>query len=142
MMRLRDEDGFSLVELLVAASLMLVVFGAVLTVLEVMQRQSASATVRADSQDQARLAVDRVTRDLRNAVNTPAGLLELNGATEVAKWRVLAGTSAGSLARVATVRKQGFETKVELSSTATTFAVRALDSEGRVIGTSAAIPAS
>jgi hypothetical protein len=65
-----------------------------------------------------------------------------NGATRVAKWRVLAGPSAGALTRVATVPKRSFETRVDLNSTATTFAVRALDSKGRVIGRSAAVPAS
>jgi len=65
-----------------------------------------------------------------------------NGATKVAKWRILAGPSAGALTRVATVRKRSFETRVDLNSAATTFAVRALDSKGRVIGRSAAVPAS
>jgi Arylsulfotransferase (ASST) len=65
-----------------------------------------------------------------------------NGATEVAKWQVLAGPSAGSLTRVATVRKRSFETRVDLSSSATLFAVRALDSRGRTIGHSSVIPAS
>jgi arylsulfotransferase ASST len=65
-----------------------------------------------------------------------------NGATRVAKWQFLAGQSAGSLSRVATASKRSFETQVDLSSSATVFAVRAIDSEGRVIGRSAAVPAS
>ena len=65
-----------------------------------------------------------------------------NGATEVAKWQVLAGPSAGSLSRVASARTQDFETKVDVSSSAGFFAVRALDSKGRVIGRSAAVPVS
>jgi hypothetical protein len=65
-----------------------------------------------------------------------------NGATEVAKWQVLAGASAGSLSRVATARTQGFETRLELNTSAGYFAVRALDSKGRVIGRSATVPAS
>jgi Arylsulfotransferase (ASST) len=65
-----------------------------------------------------------------------------NGATEVARWQVLAGPSAGSLTRVATVRKRSFETRVDLSSSATLFTVRALDSRGRTIGHSSVIPAS
>ena len=65
-----------------------------------------------------------------------------NGATEVAKWQVLAGPSAGSLSRIATARTQGFESKVDVNSSAGFFAVRALDSKGRVIGRSAAVPAS
>jgi hypothetical protein len=65
-----------------------------------------------------------------------------NGATDVARWQVLAGRGAGSLSRVAKVRKLSFETRVDLSTSATVFAVRALDSQGRVIGRSAAVPAS
>jgi hypothetical protein len=65
-----------------------------------------------------------------------------NGATNVAKWQVLAGPSTGSLARVATVRTQGFETRAEVTSSAAFFGVRALDSSGHVIGRSAAVPAS
>ena len=65
-----------------------------------------------------------------------------NGATEVAKWRVLAGRAAGSLRPVATARRSGFETRVDLNTTATAFAVRALDSSGRTIGHSGVIPAS
>jgi hypothetical protein len=65
-----------------------------------------------------------------------------NGATRVAKWQVLAGQGAGSLSRVATVRKRSFETRVDLNTPATVFAVRALDSRGRVIGRSATVPAS
>jgi len=65
-----------------------------------------------------------------------------NGATRVARWRILAGQSASSLKPVATVRKRSFETRADLAGTATTFAVRALDSDGRVLGTSAAVPAN
>jgi hypothetical protein len=65
-----------------------------------------------------------------------------NGATRVAKWQVLAGQSAGSLSRVATVRKLSFETRIDLSSSAAVFAVRALDSKGRRLGASPAVPAS
>jgi hypothetical protein len=54
-----------------------------------------------------------------------------NGATDVARWRVLADG-----ARVATVRKTGFETRIDLASTAGSFSVQALDSKGRVIGRS------
>jgi len=70
MSALRRHDGFTLVELLVAMALSLVVFGATLTILESYLRQSSAATKRLDAQDQARLAVDRIVRDLRN-VSSP-----------------------------------------------------------------------
>jgi prepilin-type N-terminal cleavage/methylation domain-containing protein len=67
---LRRQDGFTLVELLVAMALSLVVFGATLTILDSYLHQSADAAKRLDAQDQARLAVDRIVRDLRN-VSSP-----------------------------------------------------------------------
>jgi hypothetical protein len=65
-----------------------------------------------------------------------------NGATRVAKWQFLAGQSAGSLSRIATAPRRGFETRIDLGTSATVFAVRALDSKGHVIGRSDAVPAS
>ena len=65
-----------------------------------------------------------------------------NGATAVARWRLLAGPSAGALSRVATVRRRSFETRIDLNTSASMFAARALDSKGRVIGRSAVVPAS
>jgi len=70
MSALRRQDGFTLVELLVAMVMSLIVFSATLTLLESYLRQSAAATKRLDAQDQARLAVDRIVRDLRN-VSSP-----------------------------------------------------------------------
>ena len=70
MSALRRQDGFTLVELLVAMTLSLIVFGATLTILESYLRQSSAAAKRLDAQDQARLAVDRIVRDLRN-VSSP-----------------------------------------------------------------------
>jgi hypothetical protein len=64
-----------------------------------------------------------------------------NGATTVARWQVLAGPSAASLAPRTSAAKRGFETKLTLSSTATTFAVRALNASGRVLATSKPTPA-
>jgi len=56
-----------------------------------------------------------------------------NGATEVASWRILAGPDASHLSPVATVAKNGFETRATVSSTAATFAVVALAADGRVL---------
>jgi hypothetical protein len=55
---------------------------------------------------------------------------------------VLAGSAAGSLAPVATARKTGFETAIDVNSSATSFAVRALGAHGRVLSTSATVGAS
>ncbi|MFL5885851.1 MAG: arylsulfotransferase family protein [Thermoleophilaceae bacterium] len=59
-----------------------------------------------------------------------------NGATEVASWQVLAGPSAGALSRVGAAPRDGFETAMTVQSEGPFFAVRALDSGGRTLGTS------
>ena len=61
-----------------------------------------------------------------------------NGATEVARWRVLAGPDAGRLKPVKTVAKTGFETVIGVQQ-ARFFAVRALDAGNRVLAQSPAV---
>jgi hypothetical protein len=56
-----------------------------------------------------------------------------NGATQVARWRVLAGTSSTSLKVVATHARAGFETDVKLSKSYKAYEVEALDSKGHVL---------
>lgn len=65
-----------------------------------------------------------------------------NGATNVASWEVLAGETPETLAPVGTSRWANFETEMTVASTDSMFEVRALNKEGKVIGSSAAIPAS
>ena len=62
-----------------------------------------------------------------------------NGATQVAGWRVLAGSSPSSLGPVAQVARSGFETPISLASgTAGPYVtVQALDAGGAVLGTGA-----
>lgn len=70
-----------------------------------------------------------------------------NGATTVAAWRLLAGPTPKSLAPVASVRAQGFETAIPcpaaaIPSAAGAFAsVEALDSSGNALGRSAIVRA-
>jgi hypothetical protein len=64
-----------------------------------------------------------------------------NGATEVARWRVLAGRSPRGLSPVATVRRTGFETAITARVHGRYVAVQALDRSGAVIGSSATVPA-
>jgi hypothetical protein len=56
-----------------------------------------------------------------------------NGATAVARWRVLAGSQPGALVPVATAPWRGFETTIDIPSKRYV-AVQALDADGRVIG--------
>ena len=62
-----------------------------------------------------------------------------NGATEVARWQVLAGDSADALQPVAGRARIGFETAISAPGTPAFVAVRALDAQGAVLGTSGAI---
>jgi hypothetical protein len=64
-----------------------------------------------------------------------------NGATQVASWRVLAGSGSGQLAPVRTVARSGFETAIPLAGTGPWFEVQALDRGGEVIGSSAPVRA-
>ena len=65
-----------------------------------------------------------------------------DGDTQVAGWRVLAGSSAQSLKTVATKAKTGFETTIALSKTYKTYEVQAVGGQGHVLGTSKAFPTS
>jgi len=64
--QLGPEDGFTLVEVLIAAVLMIVVLGATLTALTSFQRNTATNQRQNDGQDQARTTLDLMARDLRN----------------------------------------------------------------------------
>jgi hypothetical protein len=59
-----------------------------------------------------------------------------NGATEVARWRILAGASVAKLAPVRTVAWNGLDTTVEIAGTPRAVELVALDSQGRVLATS------
>ena len=59
-----------------------------------------------------------------------------NGATEVASWRVLAGQRPGSLKAQAEIGATGFESSTTLPVKYANVEVQALDSSGRVLGTS------
>jgi Arylsulfotransferase (ASST) len=61
-----------------------------------------------------------------------------NGATEVRRWRVLAGDDGAHLRPAVTVARTGFETAIAVKTKARYVAVQALDEAGRVLGTSEA----
>jgi hypothetical protein len=63
-----------------------------------------------------------------------------NGATEVARWRVLAGRSERALRRAGSSRFAGLETLIRLRSRARYVAVEALDAGGSVLRRSATVP--
>lgn len=64
-----------------------------------------------------------------------------NGATEVARWRVLAGPAPDRLQPVETAPRDGFETAIELTTSTPYIAVQALNAGGAVLDTSAPLRA-
>jgi len=64
--QLDPEDGFTLVEVLIASVLMIVVLGATLTTLTSFGRSTATNQRQNDGQDEARRTLDLMARDLRN----------------------------------------------------------------------------
>jgi hypothetical protein len=62
-----------------------------------------------------------------------------NGDTRTAAWRVLAGSSAQTIAPVATAPRSGFETSVTTPGPAAYVAVQALDASGAVLASSRTI---
>lgn len=59
-----------------------------------------------------------------------------NGATEVAAWEVLAGSSADSLVPVARAIRSGFETRIQLPDRPAVVVAQALDGQGKALGRS------
>jgi Arylsulfotransferase (ASST) len=64
-----------------------------------------------------------------------------DGATQVSRWRVLAGSSTSHLSSVASASWNGLETAIRLSHTYSVYKVVALDARGHTLGTSAAFRA-
>ena len=63
----REESGFTLVELLTSMGIMIIVFGATLTTLQVFGATTTRNQNLLQAQDEARLALGRMARELRNA---------------------------------------------------------------------------
>jgi hypothetical protein len=65
-----------------------------------------------------------------------------NGATRVARWRVLAGPSKTALKKVTGAPRRGFETRIAIHTKQKYIEVEALSAGGRVLGTSKPLPRS
>lgn len=71
---LHRDDGFTLVELLVAALVSLLILGATLTVFESMLRQTKQVETQAELETRVRQGTDRLARQLRNLAS-PADIV-------------------------------------------------------------------
>ncbi|HZC27873.1 MAG TPA: prepilin-type N-terminal cleavage/methylation domain-containing protein, partial [Actinopolymorphaceae bacterium] len=74
MTRARQQHGFSLVEVLLVCVVGMVIFSATLAAFTSLYRSNRDATMQSDNVDDARVALDRASRQLRNLANP-------NGAT-------------------------------------------------------------
>ena len=74
MSRLRKQDGFTLVELLVASAVSLIILSATLAVFESMMRQFAQVDSQTEVETRARQGADRLARQLRNLAS-PADII-------------------------------------------------------------------
>jgi Arylsulfotransferase (ASST) len=74
-----------------------------------------------------------------NIGDSTAVFASWNGATDVASWRVLAGSDPASLTAQATMPDSGFESSVTFPNAYSYVAVQALDAGGRLLGTSATV---
>ncbi|HEX2297388.1 MAG TPA: prepilin-type N-terminal cleavage/methylation domain-containing protein, partial [Pseudonocardiaceae bacterium] len=61
----RREAGFTIIELIVTSAILLLVVSATLSMLVAGWRATDFSTRRGETQDEVRLAVDRLTKDLR-----------------------------------------------------------------------------
>jgi type II secretory pathway pseudopilin PulG len=98
MTRWSDEGGFTLPELLVTTAITVLVFGLVMTSLDVFARSNRTDQLRNEAQDQARSAIDRLTAELRNVAapsKGAAGALEEAGAYSVMFQTVSSGQVFG-----------------------------------------------
>jgi hypothetical protein len=75
--RAGDEHGFTIAELVVTSAILLLVVTAAMSLLTAAQRSTSFSTRRGETQDAVRLAMDRLTKDMRQLTrfNTtwPAG---------------------------------------------------------------------
>jgi prepilin-type N-terminal cleavage/methylation domain-containing protein len=73
MRRLRDQDGFTLSEMLVAITIAMVVSLAAFSLIEFVMKQTGQATGRIDATQRGRMAMETITRQLRSQVCLPSG---------------------------------------------------------------------
>jgi prepilin-type N-terminal cleavage/methylation domain-containing protein len=94
-----DERGFSLPELLVASTVMIIVMAAIYGALNAFERSASRSTNANDAQEQARSATTLLAWQLRNLVmpaNSTTGPLEQSGSYDLVFETITSSTGAGS----------------------------------------------
>jgi prepilin-type N-terminal cleavage/methylation domain-containing protein len=101
--RLRRQDGFTLVELLVVMMIGGIVLTGVASLMQVVMRQTSGIVGRTDASQRGRLVLDRMTRELRSQVCLDLGHPSARPALESAgvnSVTFFTDTSDGSLAPI------------------------------------------
>jgi prepilin-type N-terminal cleavage/methylation domain-containing protein len=62
----RSDSGFTLVEVLASMAIMVIIFGATLSLFDLFQKDNRLDNLRNEAQDSARTAIDALARELRN----------------------------------------------------------------------------
>lgn len=113
--RLKHEDGFSLVELLVASTMLVVIMLATFSMLEASTGQAGRETERASAIGEAQTGLDRMVRELRHArsiYSTGPHALDVQVTRGTSTRRVVVNCDAahptdGALRRCITTRDGG-----------------------------------
>jgi len=71
--RAGEEHGFTLIEVVVTSAILLVVVTAAMSMLVAGQRSTGFSTRRGETQDEVRLAMDRLTKDMRQLTRFNTG---------------------------------------------------------------------
>ena len=67
------EEGFTLLELVVVTTLLMIVMTSILTSFEVVQKASVRESSRSEETDNVRLAMEQMTKEVRQATDVRAG---------------------------------------------------------------------
>jgi hypothetical protein len=84
--------------------------------------------------------LDQPALGLRAEGNTVVASMSWNGSTKVAKWRARSGAQPGALGQSVEAARTGFETTLQIQGLPEYVVAEALDSAGKVLGASPAIP--
>ncbi len=96
--RLTDERGLTLVELLVASTLMLIISAAALTTLDQFTRLGKNSERRLDQQDRVRTAARTIIHELRDVAASPERptIIELSNDYDIVFKTVVDGSASGA----------------------------------------------
>jgi Arylsulfotransferase (ASST) len=95
---------------------------------------------RAYKAEWAGVPLDQPALGLRSEGGNVIVSMSWNGATKVTKWRARSGEQPGALAQTAETDHTGFETTLTIQGTPEYVVAEALDTTGKVLGTSSAVP--